>query len=90
MKKYMIIEHFYHEKVKALYQRFASEGRLLPEGVVYLDSWMNEDLTVCYQLMEAVSRERLQLWMDRWKDFARFEVVPVIDSAKAKSIALAD
>ena len=80
----MIIESFHPGKVKTIYQRFGEKGRMLPEGVSYINSWLNESVTVCYQLMESESVEKLQEWIDKWKDLMEFEVVPVISSAQAK------
>jgi hypothetical protein len=82
--QYMIIEKFQPGKVKTMYQRFAEKGRMLPEGVSYINSWINESITVCYQVMESESPAKLQEWMDQWKDLVDFEVVPVISSAEAK------
>jgi uncharacterized protein (UPF0332 family) len=88
--QYMIIERFHPGKVKAMYQRFAEKGRMLPEGVSYINSWINESITVCYQVMESKSPEKLQQWIDEWKDLVSFEVVPVINSAQAKEKILAN
>lgn len=84
MKQYIIIERFHEGKGKALYQRFDERGRMLPQGVYYINSWINESVSVCYQLMEAESPELLQLWIDKWKDLSDFEVVPVISSGEAQ------
>jgi len=86
--QYMIIERFHPGKIKEIYQRFADKGRMLPEGVTYLDSWINESVTVCYQLMAAGSRDQLQSWIDHWKDLTDFDVVPVITSAEAREKVL--
>ena len=86
--QYMIIERFHPGKIKEIYQRFADKGRMLPEGVTYLNSWINESVTVCYQLMEAGSRDQLQSWIDHWKDLTDFDVVPVITSAEAREKVL--
>jgi len=88
--QYMIIERFYPDKVKQMYQRFAEKGRMLPEGVTFVNSWINESVTICYQVMEAESREKLQLWIDAWKDFTDFEVIPVISSEEAKKKVFAN
>lgn len=80
----MIIERFHPDKVKAMYQRFQEKGRMLPEGVSYINSWINEPVTICYQVMESESPEKLQEWMDQWKDLVDFEVIPVISSAQTK------
>lgn len=83
--QYMIIERFQPGTVRAMYERFEKKGRMLPAGVTYINSWLNESVTVCYQLMESESPEALQQWMDQWKDLVEFEVVPVISSAAAKA-----
>jgi len=82
---YMIIERFHPGKVKELYQRFDEKGRMLPEGVEYINSWINEDVTVCYQVMEAPSITQLHEWIANWKDLVDFEIIPVISSAEAKN-----
>lgn len=86
--QFMVIERFRPGKVKELYQRFAEKGRMLPEGVNYIDSWINEDVTVCYQLMEAASADQMDQWIDSWKDLADFEIVTVISSAGAREKVL--
>ena len=82
--QYMIIEKFHKGKVKALYQRFEEKGRMLPDGVKYIDSWISEDVTVCYQFMESDAIEKLQQWMLHWNDLVDFEIIPVISSGEAK------
>lgn len=86
--QYMVIEKFMPGRVKDLYQRFAETGRMLPEGVVYIDSWISKDLTRCYQLMEADSLEDLNLWIANWDDLADFEVIPIISSEEARAKVL--
>ncbi len=81
---YMIIERFHPGKVKELYKRFDEKGRMMPEGVHYINSWINEDVSICYQVMESESEEDLQEWISHWNDLADFEVIPVITSAQAK------
>jgi hypothetical protein len=81
---YMIIERFHPGKVKDMYQRFEEKGRMLPEGVNYVNSWINEPVTGCYQVMGSESPEKLEEWMDQWKDLVDFEVIPVISSAQAR------
>ena len=63
--QYMIIERFHTGKVKAMYQRFTERGRMLPEGVIYINSWINEAVTVCYQVMESESPEKIQEWVSQ-------------------------
>jgi len=81
---FLIIEHFHPGKAKALYQRFEERGRLLPEGVTYINSWVTQDLATCYQIMEAPSHMELWEWIGKWSDLADFEIIPVYGSAEAK------
>lgn len=81
---YMVIEKYHEGEIKTLYQRFAEKGRMMPEGVQYINSWINEDVTVCYQVMESDSIEGLQQWIANWNDIVDFEIIPVITSAQAK------
>lgn len=81
---YMIIERFYPNKVKELYKRFEEKGRMMPDGVNYINSWIDEEVSTCYQVMESSSEEKLQEWINHWNDLADFEIIPVITSAEAK------
>jgi len=84
----MIIEKFDSKKVKALYERFDEKGRMLPNGVQYINSWIDEKVETCFQLMESDSLEKIEEWISNWDDLADFEIFPVIDSAKAKAKVL--
>jgi hypothetical protein len=81
---YMIIERFHYDKVKELYKRFEEKGRMLPEGVKYINSWINEEVTICYQIMESDTEKKIHEWIRNWNDLADFEIIPVITSAEAK------
>ena len=81
---YMVIEYFHPGQVKELYRRFDEKGRMLPKGVLYIDSWINEDMTICYQVMESDSIDKLHEWICNWKDIVDFKIIPVISSAEAK------
>jgi hypothetical protein len=80
----MIIEMFHPHKVKELYKRFEEKGRQLPEGVHYINSWINEEVTTCYQVMESDTEEKINEWIKHWNDLADFKIIPVITSAQAK------
>jgi Protein of unknown function (DUF3303) len=81
---YMILEHFKGDPVP-VYRRFRDRGRLAPDGLRYISSWVTSDLQRCYQVMECEDRRLLQEWMDEWKDLVDFEVIPVVTSAEAAS-----
>jgi hypothetical protein len=80
---FMVIEHFRNGDPAPVYRRFAAKGRMAPEGLVYVSSWVTDDLTRCFQVMECDDRALLEKWMEQWKDLVRFEVVPVVTSAQA-------
>lgn len=81
----MIIERFKPGKVKEVYERFAAKGRMMPEGLTYINSWINEEVTVCHQLMETASADTLHQWISNWNDLTDFEIVPVVSSEAAKA-----
>lgn len=83
----MIIEHFRGGDPRPVYERFRARGRLAPEGLTYVSSWVTEDLAHCYQVMESPDRRLLDEWMAAWNDLAEFEVIPVITSAEASARA---
>lgn len=86
----MIVERFHPGKVKMLYERLADKGRLMPGGLNYVSSWIDENVTICYQVMEADAVEKVHEWISHWNDLADFEVIPVITSAQARTRILAE
>lgn len=79
----MIVEHFKDGNARPVYERFRARGRLAPEGLEYISSWVTSDLTRCYQVMECENRALLEQWIAAWKDIVDFEIHPVITSAEA-------
>jgi hypothetical protein len=80
---YMVVEHFKNKDAVPVYRRFRASGRMMPEGLLYVSSWVDERLERCYQLMETKDRRLLDEWMARWTDLMDFEVYPVITSKEA-------
>jgi hypothetical protein len=80
---FMVLEHFRHPDAKPVYDRFRQRGRLAPEGLTYVASWVTSDLARCYQVMECDDRSLLDQWIAAWQDIVDFEVFPVITSAEA-------
>ncbi len=80
---YMIIERFRDGDAVRVYRRFRDHGRLAPEGLRYVDSWVTPDLQRCFQIMECENPEVLSEWMARWGDLTEFDVFPVISSTDA-------
>jgi hypothetical protein len=79
----MIIEHFKNQDPVPVYRRFRDHGRLAPEGLQYVSSWVDEELERCFQLMETDDRKLLDAWMANWSDIVEFEIFPVISSKEA-------
>jgi hypothetical protein len=68
-----------------VYRRFRERGRLAPEGLQYVGSWITEDLARCYQVMECADRRLLDEWLAHWHDLVEFEVMPVLSSAEVQA-----
>jgi hypothetical protein len=83
----MVVERYPHGAAP-VYQRAAESGRLLPAGLTYVDSWIDERLDRCFQLMETDDPRLLDEWISLWSDIVDFEVVPVIGSADAAARVL--
>ena len=83
----MVVETFV-QGARPVYERAAEKGRMLPPGLLYLDSWIDERLQRCFQLMETDDPSALDEWMREWSDLVRFEIVPLIASAEAAARAL--
>jgi hypothetical protein len=83
----MVIERFVHG-AQPIYERLAERGRMMPRGLEYVDSWIDERLDRCFQLMEADDPSLFDAWIDAWSDLMEFEVVPVLASGEASERAL--
>jgi len=79
----MIVERFRNGDALSVYRRFRERGRLMPEGLVYVSSWVDEKLSTCYQVMETADPSLLEQWIGNWADLVEFEVHPVITSQEA-------
>jgi Protein of unknown function (DUF3303) len=80
---FMVIEHFKNNDALPVYRRFRDSGRLTPEGVQYISSWVDDKLERCFQIVEADERELLDRWMEKWSDIVDFQVFPVLSSKEA-------
>jgi hypothetical protein len=82
---YMVVERFRNGDALPVYRRFRDHGRLAPEGLRYVASWVTEDLRRCFQIMECDDSSLLVQWTARWEDLAEFEIFPVVTSAEAQA-----
>ena len=82
---FTVIERF--KDAKAVYRRLREKGRMQPEGLKYVGSWVEANYNRCFQLMECDDASLFQKWMIQWQDLIDFEIVPVIESKQtAKTI----
>ena len=80
---YMVVEHFKNQDAVAVYRRFRAQGRMAPEGLTYVSSWVDSEFQRCYQLMETYDHRLIDQWMANWSDLVEFEVYPVMTSKEA-------
>jgi len=77
---FMVIEKFKNRDALAVYRRFREQGRMMPDGLKYIGSWIEVNFDRCFQLMECDDPRMFQQWMIRWYDLIDFEIVPVVSS----------
>ena len=77
---FMLIERFKNRDAVAVYRRFREQGRMAPQGLTYVGSWIEANFDRCFQLMECEDARLLQQWMIKWQDLVEFEIIPVVPS----------
>ncbi len=87
METYMIIEHYKPGKTEEIYNRLSEKGRMLPDGVEFVNSWIEDNLQKCYQVMKSETPEKLDEWINNWKDLVDFEIIRVLSSQEANEKA---
>jgi len=83
---FMVIERFRNGDAKAVYQRFRERGRMMPEGLDYVESWVEEDFNRCFQLVKSNDVALIGQWTVQWEDLVDFEIVPVMTSQEAAAV----
>ena len=86
---FMVVERFRNRDPKPIYRRLAERGRQMPDGLKYIDSWIEPNFDRCFQLMEADDLTLFQKWIAGWSDLMEFEIVPVVPSKDTRA-ALAE
>lgn len=79
---YMIVETFRNGDPRPIYARFAEKGRMAPDGLKYISSWIDDKMENCFQVMETDDRALIDEWIAKWNDIVSFEVIPVFTSAQ--------
>lgn len=83
---FMVIERFRHGDAKAVYERFRERGRMMPDGLDYVDSWVEADFNRCFQLVTSDDLALIGQWTAQWDDLVDFEIVPVMTSQEAAAV----
>ena len=83
---FMVVEHFKQGKTRDIYRRLQERGRMMPDGLKYIDSWTSADCDCCWQLMECEDASLFQEWILQWSDLAEFEIIPVVPSKETKQV----
>ena len=83
---YMVIERYKNRDAKSVYRRFRDKGRMAPESLTYVESWVETNFDRCFQLMECADAHLLEQWAAHWRDLVEFEFVPVRRSKEAQEI----
>jgi hypothetical protein len=83
----MLIERFAENDMIPVYQRVRGEGRMLPDGLEYVDSWVEPNFARCFQLMRCNDLRLFQEWALKWRGTgATFEIVPVVPSRETLDV----
>ena len=82
----MVIEHFHKGAAIEVYRRFRERGRMMPDGLKYVASWVEPDYSRCFQVMEWDDQAAYEEWTSKWNDLVTFEAIPVVTSADAQEI----
>jgi hypothetical protein len=80
---FMVIERYRNGDAAAVYARLRERGRMMPDGLSYVDSWVEASLHRCFQLMECDDPRLLQQWVAAWSDLVEFEITPIVPSKEA-------
>jgi len=83
---FMVIERFKNQDAKAVYRRFQEKGRMMPDGLKYVDSWVEPNFDRCFQLMECDDLRLFQEWLLQWQDLGEFEIIPVVSSKETAEV----
>ena len=81
----MVIERFKGRDATVIYHRLAESGRQMPDGLKYIDSWIEPNFDRCFQLMETDDLRLFQQWILAWNDLMEFEIVPVVPSKDTRA-----
>jgi len=84
---FMVVERFEGNDMVPVYRKLRDEGRTMPDGLTYVDSWIAADFSACFQLMECDDAALLQGWLLEWRGLGMTaEIVPVVPSKRTREV----
>jgi hypothetical protein len=83
---YLVIERYKNRDAKAVYLRFREKGPMAPDGLAYVNSWVETNFDRCFQLMECADARFLEQWAVHWRDLVDLEFIPVRSSKEAVEV----
>ena len=87
---FMVIERFRDNDMVPVYQRLSGSGRGLPDGLEYVDSWVEPNFSRCFQLMRCDDPRLFQQWALEWRGLGMtLEIVPVVTSGETRAVVAA-
>jgi hypothetical protein len=88
--KYLVVETFAPGCKALVYERFDQKGRMLPDGLRYIDSWLEKDGDRCFQLMETEAPGLFEKWIHQWNDLVSFEIIELDEGPSRTSTSQAE
>ena len=76
---FMVVEKFRDQNGEPVYRRLREKGRMMPDGLAFINSWVAADLGRCFQLMACDDVTKFQQWIAQWSDLMEFEIVAVVE-----------
>jgi hypothetical protein len=83
---FMVIERFKPGTIPDIYRQLRDSGRSLPDGLTYVDSWIEASFARCFQLMACDDARLLQAWVLQWGDLVDIEIAPVVPSRETQEV----
>jgi uncharacterized protein DUF3303 len=84
---FMVIERFADNDMVPVYQWLRDKGRSVPEGLEYVESWIEPNFARCFQLMRCEDARLFQEWVLRLRGLGvTLEIVPVVPSKETQAV----
>ena len=85
MTKFMVIENYREGCFDKIYERFHKHGRMLSDGLNFIESWLEKTGERCFQIMETENPESFKMWIKNWEDLVDFEIIELGEKPNSKN-----